>query len=410
MEPDLKLWTRRLLGKLADHPQPPVRVEAREAVGLQLLLFGPGGECLHLYLTPEARTTGAFWRSQMTAVRCADDKTLSALESDWLERVLAGLEKVERLPGWTDFLERAADQPDTRTASNQPALLRIKHQCNARCPFCNATGLPPDRVEGVAEVQRRLDQLRRTGSSEISFTGGEPSLHRELPEMIRRARSAGFSKVCIQTNGTLLARENIRKRITGAGLTSIFLALHSASAATHDAMLQVPGAHQKALRAARGCLEDGLAVDVSCVLTTRNLADAADTVRLVAERLGTRNTSVCLSFCSPEGRALENLDWMPRLKDAAESMARALEAGRQLGLEVRISGPCGIPMCLLPDRLEHFDEYHAREPERIPTRTHPPVCGQCRLRPRCSGFWKAYLDLHGHAELTPVRKEQEHVG
>lgn len=76
--------------------------------------------------------------------------------------------------------------------------------CNLRCPFChNASLVLPDRLQTImtpddlmAFLQTRIRKL-----DGVCITGGEPTLHYDLPELLRRIHSLGFS-VKLDTNGS----------------------------------------------------------------------------------------------------------------------------------------------------------------------------------------------------------------
>ena len=77
--------------------------------------------------------------------------------------------------------------------------------CNLRCPYCHNPGLVlPERM-GAQElsVSEVLDFLeRRRGKLDgVCITGGEPTLHSDLPVFLRLLRAMGFS-VKLDTNGT----------------------------------------------------------------------------------------------------------------------------------------------------------------------------------------------------------------
>lgn len=76
--------------------------------------------------------------------------------------------------------------------------------CNFRCPFCHNAGLvlSPDR-EPVIPAEEVLGTLRkRRGILEgVCITGGEPTVNRELPELIKKIRELGYP-VKLDTNGS----------------------------------------------------------------------------------------------------------------------------------------------------------------------------------------------------------------
>ena len=74
--------------------------------------------------------------------------------------------------------------------------------CNFRCPFChNAELLSPD-IEPIMTVEELLIFLKkRRGILEgVCITGGEPTIHPELPELLRAIQALGYP-VKLDTNG-----------------------------------------------------------------------------------------------------------------------------------------------------------------------------------------------------------------
>lgn len=105
------------------------------------------------------------------------------------------------------------------------ALLSTKHpllahiipmrRCNLSCTYCNefddfSKPVPLD------EMCRRIDRLGSFGTSVITISGGEPLLHPDLDEIIRRIRHNGAIAGII-TNGYLLTADRI-ERFNRAGL------------------------------------------------------------------------------------------------------------------------------------------------------------------------------------------------
>ena len=67
----------------------------------------------------------------------------------------------------------------------------ITYRCNARCGFCDIWERPSPYVT-PSEVKKNLIDLKKLGVKVIDFTGGEPLLHRQLPEMLDYAKKLGF--------------------------------------------------------------------------------------------------------------------------------------------------------------------------------------------------------------------------
>ena len=75
--------------------------------------------------------------------------------------------------------------------------------CDLRCPFCHNYELATGKVPPVMEEEELFAFLsKRKGLLDgVAVTGGEPCLHRDLPELLTRIRELGFA-VKLDTNGT----------------------------------------------------------------------------------------------------------------------------------------------------------------------------------------------------------------
>src|SRR5215831_4526593 len=102
-------------------------------------------------------------------------------------------------------------------ATHHPLLAHLIpiRRCNLACKYCNEYDDFSKPVP-TAEMFRRIDKLGALGTSVVTISGGEPLLHPELDEIIRRIRLNGMIAGLI-TNGYLLVAERIQ-RLNRAGL------------------------------------------------------------------------------------------------------------------------------------------------------------------------------------------------
>jgi len=102
-------------------------------------------------------------------------------------------------------------------STDHPLLAHIipVRRCNLACTYCNefddfSQPVPTD------EMFRRIDKLGALGTAVVTISGGEPLLHPDLDDVIRRVRCNGMIAGLI-TNGYFLVAERI-KRLNRAGL------------------------------------------------------------------------------------------------------------------------------------------------------------------------------------------------
>jgi len=109
-------------------------------------------------------------------------------------------------------------------STKHPILVHIipMRQCNLACTYCNEFDDFSKPVP-LEEMEKRLDILADMGTSIITISGGEPLMHPDLDEVIRRIRRRGMIAGLI-TNGFYLNRDRI-ERLNEAGLEHLQISI-----------------------------------------------------------------------------------------------------------------------------------------------------------------------------------------
>jgi pyruvate formate lyase activating enzyme len=85
---------------------------------------------------------------------------------------------------------------------NKIASVLFTPGCNLRCPFCHnwriAIDPKPPFLQGAAAL--RILESRKKYVDAVVITGGEPTMHRELPKFLAKLKARGF-QVKLDTNG-----------------------------------------------------------------------------------------------------------------------------------------------------------------------------------------------------------------
>src|SRR5262245_347325 len=95
-------------------------------------------------------------------------------------------------------------------------VIPITSACNLDCPICYTVNKNDDAHRlSKAELKAILDHLLEDHEELdiINFTGGEPTLHPDLPEFLAMCREAGIRRLTISTNGLKLRDEAYVKRL-----------------------------------------------------------------------------------------------------------------------------------------------------------------------------------------------------
>lgn len=107
--------------------------------------------------------------------------------------------------------------------------LSLTEACNFRCSYCLPDGYQADgkpRFLALDEIRRLLRAFAALGMHKLRLTGGEPSLRKDLPEIIAAAAATpGIRKVALTTNGTCLPQRLPQWRCSG--LTALNVSVDS---------------------------------------------------------------------------------------------------------------------------------------------------------------------------------------
>lgn len=148
-----------------------------------------------------------------------------------------------------------------------PGVVQISltHRCQCSCRHCGVSFLKKrfPAEPSLSDLEAIFADLRRAGTEAVDLFGGEPTLRRDLAEVIALARSYGFMTL-VETNGFRLDQDYVRELVS-AGLDHIFISLDHFEADYHDRNRGLPGLFERAVRAIGLCRDHGLPVHVSFV-------------------------------------------------------------------------------------------------------------------------------------------------
>lgn len=309
--------------------------------------------------------------------------------------------------------EAATDRPPS--AMERRHWVRLTSVCNNRCVFCLDRGVLAGGVRSRAEIEADLASGRAEGAARAVLSGGEPTLHPDLPDLIRHARSIGYRWVQIISNGRRLAYGAYLDALVAAGLDEVTFSIHGHAPEVHDALVGVPGAFEQCLRGLRSAVARGdLVVSVDIVLSRRNIDSLHRIVDLTLD-LGVREYDFL--WLVPFGGAYERLaadePFFLEQRDAPQ-LARAIDLARSRGAVVWTNR---VPARFLEGREAWIqdpsklgDEVRGRsaEIERVVTTGVPMSCRGdrcpfCAIEGFCDMLHTAVRRARGEEPIPVVR-------
>jgi radical SAM protein with 4Fe4S-binding SPASM domain len=176
----------------------------------------------------------------------------------------------------------------------------------------------------LRQWQNVLRKLARIGVPHVIFTGGEPTLHPGLCELVREAENLGLI-TGLNTNGRRLAEYAFTDSLVHAGLSHVQITLESCRSEVHNAMTAADS-FAETCQGITNAMAAGLHVITNTTLTRQNVDHALETVDFL-HRLGLKTFAMNGMIFS--GRGLQSGDAvaidrlrhvLPAVRDRAKTL------------------------------------------------------------------------------------------
>jgi tetraether lipid synthase len=228
-------------------------------------------------------------------------------------------------------------------------IIEVNTACNLDCPICFADSGTGPQEHGysltLGQVETMLDAfVRAEGEPEsVQFSGGEPSIHPEILEMLAAAKSRGIKLVMLNTNGIRLARDpRFAPALAELGV-HVYLQFDGFDEATQTALRGKPLTDVK-LRALDRCTEAGVSVSLAAAIE-RDLNEHEVGPIL---RFGVEHPAVTGVFFQPvthSGRFRADADPLSKLTNSDVIDAIANQLPEWFRADDFVPVPCCSPTC-----------------------------------------------------------------
>ena len=259
-----------------------------------------------------------------------------------------------------------------------------------------------------------VDDFVERGYFGVILTGGEPTLHPELPRICAYARDSGLH-VRMITNGHRLADEDFCRDMAEAGLQLVHVSVYSHKPDVEFALRGTTGSLERAFRAISNANKFGIDININCVINRMNADHLHETIAHWIEHHPYIRHFVWNNLDPSMGRAEVNQDqFLHTLADMEVSLQKALTLLNDSGRTFRVEK---VPLCYMTDfawastetrKIVKMEEriVHFLDDKQTVRQTHwghlyAESCKQCTLRPVCGGLFDRG-DGYSADELHPV--------
>lgn len=288
--------------------------------------------------------------------------------------------------------------------------------CNNSCLFC-VQG-PEKKKFGNKNTKELIEIIKKAkkGCDTIVFTGGEPTIRKDLIELVAVAKKVGFKTIQIQSNGRMFVYEKFCKDIVNAGANEFALALHGHNAKLHNYLTGAESFRQivTGIRTLKKMKQKVITNTVITKANYRNLPEIAKVlISLSVDQMQ-------FAFVHAVGAAGNNFDSVvARVEMVAPYLKEAIDIGGLFNVKVMTEG---VPFCLLNgyessisetvmpdikifDQISVIDDYKKMRINE--DKAKGPKCLKCIYNNICEGPWKEYPKAFGWDEFRPVLSKKK---
>lgn len=312
---------------------------------------------------------------------------------------------------------------NTNSVSGQVFLVMTGFECNNNCLMCSvnpkSSKNPPRNTQ---EIIINIEEGRKQKFNRIEFTGGEPTIRKDLLQLIKKARDAGFGEIALGTNCRALHNLNFLKSLVENGLNRVTTTIYGYDAESHDSITGIPGSFKQSIQGVKNLLDLNILTSVNTVVfnqTAKNIIKTGNFLSSIGVQLWT------LLDLIPDGYVTEKYNSLTIEPEKQKLMFRKLEPVFKKFTKVSIMD---FPYCLLPSKLlttSNIQLFNAEgrskmiklvgyTPKRYSEeknvfydlhKIRSKKCRPCAYNKGCGGTWIPYFQLYGDSFINPFSEK-----
>jgi len=308
------------------------------------------------------------------------------------------------------------------------AYLQITRKCNNNCVFCSNPKI--NKELSLEEIREIVQQYKKDKIDEVFLTGGEPTTHPLLFEIVKIVAEKDII-VRLITNGINLDEKFIKK-IENSAINSINLSFHAHIEEVSEKLFGNKDVIAKQKNALKLLNDSKVPFYINTTINSINYKLLPELMKFINNNYN-RVNHVVFNFLDPgtsDGIIKNNANknnWIVAKYSLMEAyLYESLKFLKEKSITFRVER---IPLCY----LQEFEEYSTETRKNVKkqsytcafiraggkseirktigndVRTKEPVCQKCSYNQICAGIQKEYIDIYGAQELYPIFKDKTKI-
>jgi len=127
-------------------------------------------------------------------------------------------------------------------------FLPLGYLCNNNCIHCFLPYQDNVLTKSLGQIEEDFLKAKSMGIDRVSLTGGEPTIRKDIFEIIHLCKKLEFDIIQLQTNGRMLSYKNFCDKLIKSGVNDFAVSIHGHTAEIHDSITQVKGSFSETVK------------------------------------------------------------------------------------------------------------------------------------------------------------------
>lgn len=285
------------------------------------------------------------------------------------------------------------------------------YKCNINCVYCSTSAEFPEINMNTASIKKLISQAKeKYSAAKIALSGGEPTIRKDIVELVKYCKELEFKEIAVKTNGLLFYYERNVNKLIAAGMDKVHITFHGPHEELYSQLTLTKNSYDFVLQGIKNVLKHKKKVVIDLSVTRINQQTLSDSVILLR---GMGIEDFYLWLILPEGESIKlGKEFFLSMTEAKPVYENLFENAKKNDFNMK---SLFVPYCVLPDYAENIfnpiDEgIIITTPQRellledsnLDLGDKIESCRRCRRYATCFGPHNGYVELWGTDEFRPL--------
>lgn len=280
----------------------------------------------------------------------------------------------------------------------------VIYDCNNNCVSCPVPRRKNKENPSFQNIKKEIDEIL-SYSEHIELNGGEPTLRKDLLEILKYIEKRKSNEIGLLTNIRAFYYEEYAKRIARIKNLKIITTLYGHNSRIHDTITRTPDSFKYKINGLKNLIKYNVLIELRILLHKINYKYFDEIVNFLIDNFN-KNDFNKIIIMNPRltHRAEKNKKAVAeKLTNISKVLEKPIKKLIGKGYNV---GLYHFPHCVIPKSLWKCSKgVTADDKEVIFTKR----CQTCLKKQECSRIWKSYLDIFGSEEFKPIENEFDYT-